>query len=75
MQELLLFLVKQLAKRPEEARVQTSEENETLRLRLSVSDEDKGRVIGKQGKVIKAIRAVVSAAAARAGKRTSVEVL
>lgn len=75
MQELLLFLVKLLATRPEEARVQTSEENETLRLRLTVSDEDKGRVIGKQGKVIKAIRAVVSAAAARVGKRTVVEVL
>lgn len=74
MRELLLYLVKQLTTRPDDVQVESSEESETLRLRLTVSEEDKGRVIGKQGKVIKAIRSVVSAAAAREGKKAAVEV-
>ena len=73
MKELALYLVQQLADHPERVTVRESEQGGTVTLRVGVADEDKGKVIGKQGKVIKAIRAVVSAAAAKAGKRTSLD--
>ena len=74
MRELVLLLAKALADHPDQVSVQESEEGGTLTLSLTVAEEDKGRVIGKQGKVIKAVRAVVAAAAAKAGKRSMVEV-
>lgn len=74
MKELVLYIVKKLANKPDEIRATESEQDGVLRIRLDSADEDKGKIIGKQGKVIKAIRAVVSAAAAKAGKRVMVEV-
>lgn len=74
MKQLVLTIVKNLADRPEQASVEESEQNGLVQLRLSVDDADKGKIIGKQGKVIKAIRAVVSAAAAKSGKKAAVEI-
>ena len=54
MKELALYLVKQLSDQPDKVEVQESDQNGTLLLKVSVAEEDKGRVIGKQGKVIKA---------------------
>ena len=55
-------------------RATESTEDGVLQIRLTVSEEDKGRIIGKQGKVIKAIRTVVQAAASAENLRTMVEV-
>ncbi len=74
MKDLVVYLVKQLADHPERVEVSESEQNGVLTLQLSVAEEDKGKVIGKQGKVIKAIRALVGAAAAKSGQRTAVEI-
>ncbi len=74
MKDLVLYIVKKLANKPDEIRVTESEQDGVLQIRLDSADEDKGKIIGKQGKVIKAIRAVVSAAAAKTGKRVMVEV-
>jgi predicted RNA-binding protein YlqC (UPF0109 family) len=74
MKELVTFLVKSLADHPDKVSVDQSEQNGSLHLKLNVAEEDKGKIIGKQGKVIKAIRAVVSAAAVKSGKRTSVDI-
>ena len=73
MKELAHYLVKQLADHPDKVDVRQTEHGDSLVLRVTVSEEDKGKVIGKQGKVIKAIRAVVSAAAAKAGKRAALD--
>lgn len=73
MKDLVLYLVKQLSDHPEKVEVRESEQGPAATYHLSVAEADKGRIIGKQGKVIKAIRAVVGAAAAKAGKRSSVE--
>ena len=73
MKDLVSYLVKSLADHPEKVDVSESDQNGTLRLQLTVSEEDKGKIIGKQGKVIKAIRSVASAAAAKAGKRVAVD--
>jgi uncharacterized protein len=72
--ELVLRIIKGLADQPDQARVDESEQSGSLHLRLTLAEGDKGKIIGKQGKVIKAIRAVVGAAAANAGKKAVVEI-
>ena len=74
MKELALFVVKRLVDKPEAVSVEESRDGDVAVLRLVVDDSDKGKVIGKQGKVIKAIRAVVGAAATKAGKQVAVEI-
>ena len=74
MKELALFVVKRLVDKPEAVSVEESQDGDVAVLRLVVDEEDKGKVIGKQGKVIKAIRAVVGAAAQKAGRRVVVEI-
>jgi predicted RNA-binding protein YlqC (UPF0109 family) len=72
--ELALFVVKRLVDKPEAVSVEESRDGDVDVLKLVVDEGDKGKVIGKQGKVIKAIRAVVGAAAAKAGRRSDVEI-
>ena len=74
MKDLVLYLVKSLADHPEKVSAEESDQNGTLRVQLTIAEEDKGKIIGKQGKVIKAIRALVGVAAAKAGVRTVVEI-
>ena len=74
MKELALFVVKRLVDKPEAVTVEESQDGDVAVLRLVVDEADKGKVIGKQGKVIKAIRAVVGAAASKAGKQVDVEI-
>lgn len=66
MKELALLLTKSLVDQPDKVEVTEEEEGGLRRLTLRVAEEDKGKIIGKQGKVIKAIRAVVGIAAERA---------
>ncbi len=74
MKQLALHIVKELADHPDQVQLAESESEGAVVLRLSVAEEDKGKIIGKQGKVIKAIRALVAAAAAKKGLKTSVEI-
>ena len=74
MKELALFVVKKLVDKPEAAFVDETQEGDVSVLKVVVAEEDKGKVIGKQGKVIKAIRAVVGVAAAKAERRVAVEI-
>lgn len=74
LKDLTEFLLKRLADHPERASVTESRVGAVVRLSLSVAEEDKGKVIGKQGKVIKAVRALVGAAAQKAGERSLVDI-
>jgi predicted RNA-binding protein YlqC (UPF0109 family) len=74
MKNLAQFLVKNLADHPDQASVQDSETDGAVTLKLVVAEEDKGKVIGKKGKVIKAIRSLVDAAGAKAQKKTVVDI-
>ena len=69
MKELAEFLLKSLAAKPEEVFVALSEENGVLRLKAKAAESDKGKIIGKDGKVIKAIRTVIAAGSAKQGKK------
>jgi len=74
MNDLTLFIVKRLADKPESVSIEEEQDGDTTVLNLVVDESDKGKIIGKQGKVIKAIRALASVAAQKAGVRAVVEI-
>ena len=76
MKDLLLTLAKGLVEYPDSVRVDVDEINDDgiIVYHLHVADEDMGRVIGKQGRIAKAIRTVMRAAAARNNSKVSVEI-
>ena len=74
MKELLEVIAKNLVDHPEQVSVKEIEEEKTLILELKVAPEDMGKVIGKQGRIAKAIRTVVKAAAVHENKRIVVEI-
>ena len=73
---LIEFIAKSLVDAPESVRVIEKESDETsVTLELSVAQDDMGKVIGKQGRIAKAIRTVVKAAASKENKHAAVEIL
>lgn len=74
MNELLQIIAKALVDKPDEVSVVETEENGELSLLLHVADSDMGKVIGKQGKIAKAIRTVIKAAAVGNDKKVNVEI-
>lgn len=75
MKELLENIAKSLVDNPADVNVVEKDENKTLVLELRVDPDDMGKVIGKQGKIAKAIRTVVKAAAHKENKRVVVEII
>ncbi len=73
--ELVEFMVKSLVDKPEEVTVNVVEGEKSKVLELHVADEDIGKVIGKQGRIAKAIRTILSASATKGGKRAVLEIL
>ncbi len=74
MQELVTVLAKALVEKPEEVQVEAVEEEDRTILKLHVAQEDMGRVIGKQGRIAKAIRTIVKSAATREKKKVTVDI-
>ena len=74
LENLLLVLARSLVDEPESVEVSGTETDSRVELELRVADGDMGRVIGRQGRTIRAIRTVVKAASVKQGKRVSVEV-
>jgi hypothetical protein len=74
LKELLEYLAKSLVDHPEDVHVVATETDTTVILELSVAHEDIGKVIGKQGRIARALRTVVRAAAVKNGKRALVEI-
>ena len=75
MKELLEFLARSLVDNPDEVRVEETENDDMVVLRLSVAKEDVGKVIGKQGRIARALRTVVKASAVKDGKQATVEIV
>jgi predicted RNA-binding protein YlqC (UPF0109 family) len=76
LKELLEFLAKTLVDRPDQVEVKEYEEDdETVVLELSVAEEDRGKVIGRQGRTAKALRGIMRAGGAKDGKRILVEIV
>ncbi len=75
MKELVEVIAKSLVDHPEEVSVTETEKERVTVLELHVAQTDMGKVIGKQGRIAKAIRSVVKAAASRDDKKVVVEIV
>ncbi len=75
MKELVEVIAKALVDNPDAVEVKAVEGERSTVLELKVAPEDMGKVIGKQGRIAKAIRTVVKAAATKSDKRVVVEIL
>ena len=71
---MLLFLARQLVDEPDKVEVSGKETDSRVELTLRVAEGDVGKVIGKGGRIVKAVRTVMKAASVKARKRVSVEV-
>lgn len=72
---LVEHLAKSLVDQPEAVKVTQVDNGKEITIHLTVAPEDMGKVIGKQGRIAKAIRTVVKAAAVKADKRVTVEIM
>lgn len=75
MKELVEIIAKSLVDNPDMVKVNEVSGEQSTILELKVAPEDMGKVIGKQGRIAKAIRIVVKAAAIKANKRVVVEII
>lgn len=75
MGELVEFIAKSLVDNPDMVSVNEVEGSQSIIIELQVAPEDMGKIIGKQGRIAKAIRTVVKAAAIKDNKRVVVEIL
>ena len=75
MKELVEVIAKPLVDDPESVVVNEREEKKTTVLEVRVAESDMGKVIGKQGRIAKAIRSVVKAAAAKEDKKVIVDIM
>ena len=73
--ELIEFIVRSLVDEPDQVTVNVIEGEKSTILELHVAESDIGKVIGKQGRIAKAIRTILSASATRDGKRAVLEIL
>jgi predicted RNA-binding protein YlqC (UPF0109 family) len=74
LEELLVFLARSLVDEPEKVEVEGRETDSRVDLTLRVAPDDVGKVIGRGGRIVKAIRTVMKAASVKAKKRVNVEV-
>ena len=73
--ELLETLAQALVDKPEEVNVSVVEGEKSIILQLHVAQDDVGKVIGKEGRIAKALRTVIKAAAVKNGKKAMVEII
>lgn len=75
MKELLTYIVQNLVEKPDEVSVTEREANGETVFEVRVADGDMGKVIGRQGRIVKEIRILMKAVAQRKGKKVSVEIM
>lgn len=75
MKELLEFIAKSMVTDPESVQVEVVEKENLTVLKLHVAENDMGKVIGKQGRIAKAIRTVIKSAGNRENKKVVVDIL
>lgn len=73
--ELVSAIAKSLVEHPDAVEVTESQDGDSTVIQLKVAEDDMGMVIGKQGRIAKAIRTVVKAAATKANKKVVVEIV
>jgi hypothetical protein len=75
MKELVEFIAKSIVDAPDAVKVDEETEEDSIILKLQVADEDKGRVIGKQGRIAEAMRTLLRVKAAKASTKVRLEIV
>ncbi|UCG10179.1 MAG: KH domain-containing protein [Dehalococcoidia bacterium] len=75
MKELVEYIAKSIVNVPDDVVITEEETENGLTLKLQVNDEDKGRIIGRQGRVAQAMRTLLRVKAAKAGTRVNLEII
>ena len=75
MKELVEYIAKSIVNAPDAVKVEEETTEDGLTLKLQVADEDKGRIIGKQGRIAQAIRTLIRVKAAKAGTRATLDII
>jgi predicted RNA-binding protein YlqC (UPF0109 family) len=75
MKELIEYIVKALVDQPDKVKVTEVDGERTTVIELSVANEDRGKVIGKEGRTARALRTILSAASAKARKKAVLEIV
>jgi predicted RNA-binding protein YlqC (UPF0109 family) len=75
MKELIEFIARSIVNQPDMVVVTEEQGEEGTVLKLQVADEDKGRVIGKQGRIAEAMRTLIRVKAAKAGTKATLEII
>jgi hypothetical protein len=75
MKELVEYIAKAIVNAPDQVVVTEETSEQGITLKLQVADDDKGRVIGKQGRVAQAMRTLLRVRAAKEGTRVNLEIL
>ena len=75
MKELVEYIAKSIVDAPDSVQVEEETNEDGLTLKLQVADEDKGRVIGKQGRIAEAIRTLLRVKAAKASTKVRLEIV
>ena len=74
MEQLVLFLVKSLASKPEEIQIKKEEDDKKITYYISCNSNDLGKIIGKNGRIITSIRTIVKSASDRGSKKIFLKV-
>ena len=75
MKELVEYIAKSIASYPDEVKVTEEEDSGRIIFKLEVADDDKGKVIGRQGRVAQSIRVLLRVAAVKQGTRAILEIV
>lgn len=75
MRDLVEYVARSLVNHPEAVEVRVTEDDQTTYIELRVAPSDAGKVIGRQGRVANAMRALLRAAAARQGRRAVLDIV
>lgn len=75
MKDLILYIAKALVDNPDKVEVNEVVGEKSTILELKVADGDRGKIIGKEGRIIKAIRIILNSASAKLDKRTTLEMV
>ena len=75
MKELVEYIARAIVNAPDDVQVTQEEDEQGVILKLQVADDDKGRVIGKQGRIAEAMRTLIRVKAAKLGTRATLEII
>jgi uncharacterized protein len=75
MKDLVEYIAKSIVNAPDAVKVSEEQDEQGIILKLQVADEDKGRVIGKQGRIAEAMRTLIRVKAAKKGTKATLEII